>query len=234
VAFSADGKRLASAGEDKTVKVWDAQTGQEQLTLKGHADRVYSVAFSPDGKRIASASWDMTVKVWEAQTGQEQLTLKGHAGRVHSVAFSPDGKRLASAGDGTVRLWDADAGQQVLALQGHTDRVWSVAFSPDGKRLASGGYKSGKPCEVKVWGLAGIPGYLALWSRLEPTEHLALFGFLVGSLTGIWLLWSWLRRRRLLRVTLVSRVLEEAAALPDHAHSQAVTERAGRTDVRPL
>ena len=76
------------------MKVWDAQTGQELLTLKGHSGRVKSVAFSPDGKRLASASWDETVKVWDAQTGQELLSLKERWR--NSVAFSPDGKRLAS------------------------------------------------------------------------------------------------------------------------------------------
>ena len=108
VAFSPDGKRLASASDDSTVKVWDAATGQEALTLKGHTGRVSSVAFSPDGKRLASAGEDGTVKVWDAATGQEALTLKGHTGAVTSVAFSPDGKRLASASDdGTVKVWDA-------------------------------------------------------------------------------------------------------------------------------
>ena len=88
---------------DKTVKVWDAQTGQELLTLKGHTGQVNSVAFSPDGKRLASAAADKTVKVWDAQTGQELLTFKGHTGGVSSVAFSPDGKRLASGSARTRR-----------------------------------------------------------------------------------------------------------------------------------
>jgi WD40 repeat protein len=78
VAFSPDGKRLASASMDRTVKVWDAAAGQEVLTLKGHTDQVQSVAFSPDGKRLASASMDRTVKVWDADMGQETPTLKGH------------------------------------------------------------------------------------------------------------------------------------------------------------
>jgi dipeptidyl aminopeptidase/acylaminoacyl peptidase len=94
VAFSPDGKRLASASKDETVRVWDARTGQEALTLKGHTHGVTSVAFSPDGKRLASASWDETVRVWDARTGQEALTLEGHTGAVNSVAFSPDGKPL--------------------------------------------------------------------------------------------------------------------------------------------
>ena len=89
VAFSADGKRLASGRTDGTVRVWDATSGQEPLTLKGHTSAVRSVAFSPDGKRLASASGDRTAKVWDATSGQETLTLKGHTHIVTSVAFSP-------------------------------------------------------------------------------------------------------------------------------------------------
>jgi WD40 repeat protein len=130
---------------DKTLKVWDARTGQE--TLKGHTDTVSSVAFSPDGKRLLSGSFQ-TVKVWDAQTGQKTLTLKGHTLGVKSVAFSPDGKRLASASeDKTVKVWDAQTGQEILTLKGHTHFVNSVALSPDGKRLASASVDK----TVKVW-----------------------------------------------------------------------------------
>ena len=139
VAFCPDGKRIASGSGDNTLKVWDVDTGQETLTLKGHTSSVLSVAFSPDGKRIASGSGDGTLKVWDAGTGQETLTLKGHAGPVISAAFSPDGKRLASGSeDKTLKVWDADTGQETLTLKGHTSGVMSVAFSPDGKRIASG------------------------------------------------------------------------------------------------
>jgi WD40 repeat protein len=101
--------RLASAGDDHTVKIWDAATGQESLTLKAHTNMVWGVAFSPDGRRLASASADDTVKVWDAATGQESLTLKAHTSGVRGVAFSPDGRRLASASDGPVKVWDATA-----------------------------------------------------------------------------------------------------------------------------
>ena len=89
VAFSPDGRRIASASEDQTVKVWDADSGQETLTLKGHTSSVTGVAFSPDGRRIASASVDETVKVWDAGTGQETLTLKGHTGGVMAWRSAP-------------------------------------------------------------------------------------------------------------------------------------------------
>src|SRR5205823_3523953 len=132
---SADGKHIVSGSDDKTVRVWDAHTGQEALTLKGHTAMVTSVAFSAEGKRIASGSGGFDqkkgnfgeVKVWDAHTGQEQFTLKGHTSHVLSVAFSADGKRIASGSqDQTVKVWDAPTGQETLTLKGHTGSVYSV------------------------------------------------------------------------------------------------------------
>jgi len=88
--------------------VWDAESGKELLTLRGHSTVVYGVAFSPDGKRLATASWDHTAKVWDVESGKELLTLRGHLSGVYGVAFSPDGKRLATASDDyTAKVWDA-------------------------------------------------------------------------------------------------------------------------------
>jgi tRNA A-37 threonylcarbamoyl transferase component Bud32 len=152
VAWSPDSKRLASASTDGTVKVWDAETGQQGLTLRGHTGPVAAVAWSPDGKRLASASADGTVKVWkvfwDARTGQEVLTFRGHTDWVCGVAWSPDGSRLASASaDRTVKVWDATTGQVALTLTGHTREVRAVAWSPTGGRLASASWDQ----TVKVW-----------------------------------------------------------------------------------
>ena len=114
MAFSPDGTRIASGSRDKTVRLWDAATGQPVgQPLTGHTDAVSSVAFSPDGTRIASGSADNTVRLWDAATGQPVgQPLTGHTDAVSSVAFSPDGTRIASgSADNTVRLWDAATGQ---------------------------------------------------------------------------------------------------------------------------
>jgi WD40 repeat protein/serine/threonine protein kinase len=135
VAYSPDGRRLASASEDMTVRVWDADTGQELRTLKKHTGGVRSVVYSPDGQCLASASDDSTIKVWNADTVH---TFKGHTGGVRSVVYSPDGRRLASASwDQTVRIWDAGTGQELRSFRGHDNVVEGVAYSPDGRRLAS-------------------------------------------------------------------------------------------------
>ncbi len=148
VAFTPDGRCVASNSGDNTAKVWNAETGQEVHTLGGHTNEVTSVAFSPDAKRLATGSDDKTVKLWDAETGHELRTLKGHTSAVTKLAFSPDARRLASASrDNTVKVWDAERGEERLTLKGHGDAVWSVVFSPDGRRLASGSWDQ----SVKVW-----------------------------------------------------------------------------------
>src|SRR5713101_8283094 len=155
VAWSPDGKHIASASADGTVQVWVATSRHILLTYQGHKDVVNSVAWSPDGKHIASASADGTVQVWDATSGHTLLTYNGHTtavtgdtNAVSSVAWSPDGKRLASASsDQTVQVWDATSGHTLLTYRGHTAAVSSVAWSPDGKRLAS----ASSDTTVQVW-----------------------------------------------------------------------------------
>ncbi len=149
VTFSPNGKLLASASDDGTIKLWTAD-GQQLKTLAGHADKVYSVSFSPDGKWLASASGDRTIKLWTSD-GELVRTLKGHSDAVQRVTFSPNGQILASAsGDRTIRLWALD-GRSLKILRGHTAPVWGISFSPDGKTLASGSDDT----TIRLWALNG-------------------------------------------------------------------------------
>jgi WD40 repeat protein/tRNA A-37 threonylcarbamoyl transferase component Bud32 len=151
VAVSRDGKLFATGSIDRTVKVWNALTGEEKITLVGHKSLVTGVAFSPDGKHLASSGGDRTPLIWDLETGKVAFKLEGHSDGARQVVYSADGKRLATAGwDMTVRLWDAETGTLSHTLKKHTKPVFSVAFSPDGSRLASASYDA----TVRIWELA--------------------------------------------------------------------------------
>ncbi|MBD0387108.1 MAG: hypothetical protein ICV54_11445, partial [Nostoc sp. C3-bin3] len=148
VAFSPDGKLLATGDADGKTYLWQVEDGKLLFTFTRHSSWVKSVAFSPDGQILASGSDDQTVKLWDVQDGKCLTTLQGHSNWVRSVAFSPDGQILASGSeDQTVKLWDVHTGKCLKTLQGNTNRVRSVAFSPDGQTLASGSEKQ----TVKLW-----------------------------------------------------------------------------------
>jgi WD40 repeat protein len=147
VAFSPDGKTLASGSFDNTVKLWDMATGTQLRSLEGHSNTVVSVAFSPDGKTLASSS--NTTKLWDVATGAQLRSLDGHSVAVAAVAFSPDGNILASGGLNTIQLWNVATGVQLRSINADAGLVASVAFSPDGKTLASG-----SQYQVSLWDVA--------------------------------------------------------------------------------
>lgn len=174
VAWSASGRRIATACRDHAARIWDLEeSASPSCVLDGHDDWVESVAWSPDGRRVATSSADWTACIWDPEGGAELARLRGHADWVQGVAWSPDGKRVAtSSRDKEVRIWDAVGGVPLDVLRGHGQWVHRVAWAPDPKRLATASYDR----SVRIWDADAVTSVLYLPGHSRLVQAVAWSG----------------------------------------------------------
>ena len=161
VAFSPNGKYLASASRDCTIRLYKGETGQFITTLAGHQDWINCISFAPDSRHLVSSAWDYNLKVWDVRKGKEECTLKGHILSVEGCGFSQDGRMVVSSGyDATIRVWDSVAGTEITSLTGHTQRINGMGLAHDGRTAAT----------------VSDDGTLKVWDYMSGSEIATLVG----------------------------------------------------------
>jgi WD40 repeat protein len=162
LAFSPDGRRALSGGDDNSLRLWDLENGKELRRFEGHTDTVAAVTFAATGRWILSGSSDKIARIWDPESGRELRRFAGHQTWVNGVAYSPDGRRVLTGcggeivdekfthgSDTALHLWDVASSQEICRLEGHIASVTGVAFSPDGRRALSGSLDK----TVRLWSL---------------------------------------------------------------------------------
>jgi WD40 repeat protein len=180
--FNPDGRRIVTASDDKTARVWDAETGRQIAVLTGHTASVRSAVFSPDGMRVVSTqmarrsdiitSDDSAALLWNALSGEVIRRFEGHEAQLYDATFSPDGKRIVTASaDNTARIWDVATGTTIAVLKGHSGSVLSAAFSPHADRIATASADN----TARIWGVATGSTIAVLKGHSGPVSS-AVFG----------------------------------------------------------
>ena len=183
LAFTPDGRTLASGSWNGTVKFWEVASGRVRETLTGHTGRVWAVAWSPDGRTVANCEWDHTIWLWDVERRSYRAVLHGHSAGVHGLAFTPDSLSLLSGSDdGALRVWDVESGQCVRIMQGYAVSLYDVAWSPDGPS-SSPYYLSPRQGGGSRLASAGTDTLVTIW-EVKAKRHPGSCAAIAGSCMG--------------------------------------------------